>query len=103
MRTRLADRRPSVSDRVPFVMADGSEIRLTVTFGFDDAGNIREVFCADFKAGSDMHAAVVDSCILLSRLLQHGDTPDELARTLCDPPSLVGSIARAAAKIGELI
>jgi hypothetical protein len=99
MRTRLADRRPSVTDRVSFVLADGSRIRLTVTFGFNQAGEVREVFCADFKAGSDMHATVMDSCILLSRLLQHGDTPGELARTLCDPPSLVGTIARAAAKL----
>jgi len=99
MRTRLADRRPSITGRVPFVMADGREISLTVTFGFDDTGSVREVFCADFKVGSDMHAAVVDSCILLSRLLQHGDPPEELARTLCDPPSLVGSIARAASLV----
>jgi hypothetical protein len=99
MRTRLADRRPSITSRVPFAMADGREISLTVTFGLNDAGEVREVFCADFKAGSDMHAAVMDSCILLSRLMQHGDTPEELAKTLCEPPSLVGCIARAATLI----
>jgi hypothetical protein len=76
-------------------MADGREISLTVTFGFDGADNVREVFCADFKAGSDLHAVVMDACILLSRLLQHGDPPEELASTLCEPPSLVGCIARA--------
>jgi len=99
MRTRLADRRPSVTGRVPFIMADGKEITLTVTFGFDENGNVREVFCADFKAGSDMHATVMDACILLSRLLQHGDQPEELAKTLCEPPSLVGCIARAASLV----
>jgi hypothetical protein len=98
MRTRLADRRFSVTDPVPFVKSDGGEIRLTVTFGFDEVGQVREVFCADFKAGSDMHAAVMDTCILLSRLLQHGDTPQELAQTLC-PPSIIGCIAKAAAQI----
>jgi hypothetical protein len=99
MRTRLTDRRYSVTDRVPFVRSDGDEIRLTVTFGFDEEGQVREVFCADFKAGSDMHAAVMDACILLSRLLQHGDAPRELAATLCEPPSLIGCIAKAAAQI----
>jgi hypothetical protein len=99
MRTRLANRRPSVTGRVPFIMADERQITLTVTFGFDENGNVREVFCADFKAGSDMHAAVMDACILLSRLLQHGDPPEELAKTLCEPPSLVGCIARAASLV----
>jgi hypothetical protein len=78
------------------VLADGKTISLTVTFGFNEAGEVREVFCADFKAGSDMHAAVTDACILMSRLLQHGDAPEELAKTLCEPPSLIGCIARAA-------
>jgi hypothetical protein len=72
-----------------------------VTFGFDENGELREVFCADFKAGSDMHAVVTDACILLSRLLQHGDSSTELARTLCNPPSLIGSIARAAEEINK--
>jgi hypothetical protein len=103
MRTRLADRRASVTSRVIFAMADGKEIGLTVTFGLDQEGNVREAFCADFKAGSDLHAIVMDSCILLSRLLQHGDAPEELARTLCAPPSLIGCIAKAASEIGPLI
>jgi hypothetical protein len=84
-------------------MNSGQEIALTVTFGFNMAGDVAEVFCDDFKAGSDMHATVMDACILLSRLLQHGDTPEELAATLCNPPSVIGTIAKAVSEIGALI
>jgi hypothetical protein len=97
MRTRLANRRHCVTDRVLFVTGTGHEIRLTVTFGFDEAGQLREAFCADFKSGSDLHATIMDACVLYSRLLQHGDSPDELAQTLCNPPSVIGAIARAGA------
>lgn len=95
-RDRLPDRRPSETLVVP-VVVDGREVRILVTVGFADAGMTvpREVFCADWKAGTSLHAIVMDACILMSRLLQHGDRPDELAGTLCQPPSLVGTIARA--------
>ena len=99
MRTRLADRRPSVTTRVVFVASSGNEIALQVTYGFDEGGRLREAFCASFKSGSDLHAAITDACILYSRLLQHGDTPSELAATLSNPPSLIGCIARAAITI----
>lgn len=56
---------------------DGLEKMILVTVGFDDHGP-REVFCADFKAGTAMHSIVMDACILLSRLLQHGDSPDDI-------------------------
>jgi hypothetical protein len=96
MRERLADRRYSVNMPVLFTMAHGN-IMLTITVGFDANNRPREVFCADFKAGSDLHAVVMDACILLSRLLQHGDSPAELFASMCSPPSLIGTIARAIA------
>jgi len=58
-------------------------------------GSIREVFCSDFKAGSDQQSVVMDACILLSRLLQHGDAPAEILASMCSPFSLIGSIANA--------
>ena len=103
MRVRLPDRRPSITRYVAFFMNSGQEIALTVTFGFNEVGDVREVFCDDFKAGSDMHATVMDACILLSRLLQHGDTPEQLAATLSNPPSVIGTIAKAVSEIGPLI
>jgi hypothetical protein len=97
-RTRLPDRRASVTKRVAHATAAGKSINLLVTVGFGDSGLPSEVFCADFKAGSDLHAAVTDACILLSRLLQHGDAPGELVASMCSPPSLIGTIARAVAE-----
>jgi hypothetical protein len=97
MRDKLTDRRYSVNMHVPFVTPQGRMIKLLVTIGFDDSHRPREVFCADFKAGSDLHAVVMDACILLSRLLQHGDSPAELFASMCSPPSLIGTIAHAVA------
>ncbi len=80
-------------------MGRGQVQPLQVTFGLDaETGTVREVFCADFKAGSDNHAVITDACVLLSRLMQHGTPLDELAASLCSPPSLIGVIAAAAAK-----
>ena len=97
-RTRLPDRRPAVTQRVVFTTNSGREINVIVSFGTDadDAG--KEVFCDDLKVGSENQAIVMDACILLSRLLQHGETPQELADTMCSPPSLIGAIARAMAQ-----
>lgn len=95
MRERLPDRRPSVTMPVTWAWANGHESKIVVTIGFDANRQAREVFCADFKVGSDFHALVMDACILMSRLLQHGDTPAELADTMCSPPSLIGIIAQA--------
>jgi len=99
MRTRLPDRRPSLTTPVRVPMDGGKEIEITITVGFADREmrEPREVFCNDFKAGTSLHAIVMDACILLSRCLQHGDHPAELARTCCQPPSLVGAIAACVA------
>lgn len=95
MRTKLPDRRYSSTVKVRWVRYDGKELNIQVTIGFDAEGKAREVFCGDFKAGSDNQAIVMDSCILLSRLLQHGDTPADLKASMCEPPSLIGAIADA--------
>ncbi len=95
MRTKLNDRRFSTTLKVHHRIASGDEIKLLITVGYEDPKRSipREVFCADFKAGSDNHQLIMDACILLSRLLQHGDTPEDLVRSMCNPPSLIGTIA----------
>ena len=95
MRTKLANKRGSVNVTLAHALPAGRELRFHVTFGFDDNGDVREVFCADFRAGSETHAQIMDACILLSRLLQHGDEPRELHKSMCSPPSLIGPIVRA--------
>jgi hypothetical protein len=94
MREKLPDRRVSATKTLRHELTSGKDIKLTVTFGYDGERKIREVFCADFKAGSDHQALIMDACILLSRLLQHGDLPVDLAATMCSPPSFIGTIAR---------
>lgn len=93
----LGSRRPSETFSVP-VQMDHSEVKVLVTVGFDDVGNPMEVFCASFKAGTSLHAIVMDACILFSRLLQHGDRPSAVLRGMCQPYSLVGRIAEEVAR-----
>lgn len=100
-RTRLPDRRQSVTQRVVHRWASGTEQRMLVTFSFDENDRVREIFCADFKAGTDMHTLIIDASILVSRLLQSGLLAKHVVASLCDPPSIVGSIARAAAALDE--
>jgi hypothetical protein len=94
-RTRLPNRRPSLNFRVKVISCSGRDFSVTVTAGVDEYDKIQEVFCADFKAGSDNQAFVQDACILLSRLLQHGDLLEDITGSMCEPPSLIGTIVRA--------
>ena len=104
-RIKLPDRRLNQTLAVD-VHLDNKTHRILLTVGFDVVviagthGPVkhhypREVFCADFKAGTSLHAFVTDACILYSRLLQHGDDPAELRESMCTPPSLIGQIAKA--------
>jgi hypothetical protein len=58
MRLKLPDRRPSVNVRIEWTMGRSQVQPLQVTFGLDaETGAVREVFCADFKAGIGVIAA----------------------------------------------
>lgn len=81
-RQKPPNRRLTVNRKVPFEQSNGKVVQLLITIGFDAQCHVNEVFCADFKAGSDQHAAVMDGCILISRLFQHGENPKEIAETL---------------------
>jgi hypothetical protein len=93
-RTRLPDRRPNTTIRVSWAQASGATRDVLVTVGWDGR-HIREVFTADFKAGSDHVGIVTDTCILISQLLQRGCTLDEMVDSMCEPPSLIGTIIKA--------
>jgi hypothetical protein len=96
-RQKLPERRSSLTLKVPYTAPGGKQVNLLITVGFEEPGRPLEVFCASFLAGSDLQATVMDACILLSRLYQHGDAPEEVAKTLdSDSPSLICVIARAA-------
>lgn len=96
-RDKLPARRHAINRDVPYNTGNGT-IKIVVTVGYvqrEGRFHVREVFCADFKAGTPIQSLAVDSCILLSRLIQHGDTPQDLLEHLCDPPSLIGTICKA--------
>lgn len=95
VRTKLETRRISMNRPVHFHAENGKEVKMLITIGFDQQYRPKEVFCASFKAGTVMNAVVSDACILLSRLLQHGDDPTELAESMSSPPSMIGAIAVA--------
>lgn len=93
----LPERRANITAKVHVEM-DGNVKDILITIGFDNDGKPREVFCADFKAGTSIHAIVMDACILFSRLLQHDDTPSDLLSSMCQPHSLIGMIAATVAQ-----
>lgn len=100
-RTRLPDRRLSVTQHVVHELSSGNQVKIIVTFSFNELGLVREFFCADFKAGSDQQALIIDASILVSRLLQHGVTPRMLLGSLSEPTSIIGSILKVAAELDE--
>lgn len=97
-RVVLPNRRSSITEPMIFHGDAGHQVKVLITIGFNAKDDPIEVFCADFKAGTALHAIVMDACILFSRLLQHGDLPDDLEQSMCQPHSLLGSIAAAVAR-----
>ncbi len=93
-RERLPDRRQA--ETVDLWHGDQ---RYHLTVGEYSDGRPGEVFIHGAKPGSDTDLLCDDIGVLISRLLQHGDTPDALAAGLGrlgngqGPASLVGAIA----------
>lgn len=82
-RQRLPQRRPNATSVIDWA---GREI--VVAVGFDPAtGAPQEVFASGPKEGSDMLATLADACVVISLALQHGATPEELARSLGRVPA----------------
>lgn len=108
-RTPLPDRRPNVTMKVSHVFAGGREQNLLVTFGFDSLTTpfgtkrrIAEIFCADFKEGTDLHTLITDACVCLSLLLQHGyDAPTLRAKFMPAPKSLLSTLIEAAIELEQ--
>lgn len=97
-RTKLPPRRQNVTKRIMYRYTEDQHktTAILITIGYDKDGEPKEAFCADFKIGTTLHAIVQDACIVLSRLLQFGDSLDEIIESLCSQPkSLIGQIAEA--------
>lgn len=73
--------------------------RYHVTFGRYPDGRVAEVFLSGAKSGSDVDGLCADVGVLVSRLLQHGDTPASLASGMGrlgdgrTPASFAGTVA----------
>lgn len=103
MRTQLKPRRLNSTLSVDVSM-DGAQHKVLMTVGFDETGHIRELFCASFRAGTGLNVLVMDACILVSLLLQHGYSISEIDARMAEGPSLIGTLVRAAARLeaGEI-
>lgn len=100
MRTRLGDRRLSITQSVEVPLDGGRTQKVLVTYGIE-GGKVREMFCADFKAGSMVQAFVMDACVMASLILQHDISPRELFARMTEGPSLIGAIIEKAALLEE--
>jgi hypothetical protein len=111
MRTRLRTRHASETTIVHWESSAGPSHKLIITFGFDRQGIIKEAFCASFKGHSEMCALANDACIILSKLLQHGESIADVSNSLGEnrgegdthgpPASILGAIARKGAEVQQ--
>jgi hypothetical protein len=102
MRRELSSRRASVTSKLTHLRADGTNVHIVATFGFDERRKVREVFCSSFKDGTDLRALVMDACICLSLLLQHGYAVREVYNKMTpSPQSLLATLIEEAIKVEE--
>jgi hypothetical protein len=107
-RERLPDCRAQITDSgARWPLNDGR--RLHISVGLSPDCRCLEVFArGGSKTGSDLDFTLDDAAILLSRLLQHGDRLEDIARGLSRlpdgrPSSVVGVIVDKAREIeGDL-
>lgn len=106
-RTKLPSRRPQITSKVQYidVYASGRPMEIEISFGLDEQKVIKECFIS--SKTHPLTPLLNDVCILISRLLQHGDTIESLAEGLGEnrlmdetsffhaaPASFIGAIAR---------
>lgn len=82
-RERLPNRR---QNETVYLRHNGHEF--TVTIGYDDEGEPKEVFANAAKSGTEMSHILADACVIISLALQYGTTPDDLAKSLGRVPDL---------------
>ena len=99
MRQPIPDRRECETRKVVWRTEAGGH-EFYVSAGYHD-GKLVEVFYADgMKSGTDLRNMAQDACVLISLLLQHGSTPDDIGKSLSAAPvmgetvpaSIIGAI-----------
>lgn len=103
-REKLPNRRLQITANVQYldIFAQGRPMQIEVSFGFDHARVLKELFIS--SKTHPLTPLLNDICILMSRLLQNGDTIESIAEglgenrnegdTLGAPSSFIGAIAR---------
>lgn len=101
-RTALPDRREAITKPVVWT-TDTGQHSFYVSVGFEHGTDqILEVFYASgMKEGSSLRAMASDACVLASMLLQHGETPETIAKSLSSAPVL--GINRPASIVGAIV
>jgi hypothetical protein len=95
-RERLPNRRRALTDNAFWPLEGGR--RVHVTLGFAEDGRSLELFArGGGRVSSETDFVVDDAAVLISRLLQHGDKLEDIARgvgRLPDgrPSSVIGAI-----------
>lgn len=97
-RAALPYRRPNAT-----IAAEWQGHAITVTVGYDpQTGEPMEVFC-DTAKGGDMAATLSDACVIISLALQHGVTPNALAKSLGRVPVWGSTDDAPASPIGVIV
>lgn len=106
-REKLPSRRPQITSKVQYldIYASGRPMEIEVSFGFNARKEIKEVFIS--SKTHPLTPLINDICILISRLLQHGDSIESIAEGLGEnrlmdetalghaaPASFIGAIVR---------
>lgn len=107
MRAKLPNRRPQITSKVQYIdlYASGRPMEIEISFGLNQQRIIKECFIS--TKSHPLTPLLNDVCILISRLLQHGDTIESIAEGLGEnrlmdetffghgaPASFIGAIAR---------
>lgn len=99
-RTSLPNRRQNITVKVTHQFTSGKEQNLLVTFGLNRKGDVKEAFCADFKEGNDVHTLIMDGCVVISLLLQHGYSATDIGSKMAPAPrSILKTIIDAAIEL----
>lgn len=103
-REKLPNRRLQITANVQYldIFAQGRPMEIEVSFGFDHKRVLKELFIN--SKTHPLTPLLNDICILMSRLLQHGDTIESIAEGLGEnrnegealgaPSTFIGAIAR---------
>lgn len=107
MREKLPNRRPQITSKIQYLdlFASGRPMEIEISFGLDEHLVVKECFIS--SKSHPLTPLLNDVCILISRLLQFGDTIESIAEGLGEnrlmdetalghaaPASFIGAIAR---------